>query len=143
GADRYMTGFGYDVSTFSQKLSRLGDEDKTPILAAIDGKIAAVIAIADPVKPTSREAIDNFHAMGLKVAMITGDNAHTAHAIARELGIDHVVAEVLPAGKVDAIAQLKAGGAKLAFVGDGINDAPALAAADVGIAVGTGTDVAI
>jgi P-type Cu+ transporter len=143
GADRYMAGLGLDISGFADRLSRLGEQGKTPILAAVDGSIAAIVAIADPVKPTSREAIDRLHAMGLKVAMITGDNAHTANAIARELGIDHVVAEVLPAGKVEAVEQLKAGGRKLAFVGDGINDAPALATADVGIAVGTGTDVAI
>lgn len=144
GADRYMTGLGYDVAAFAESLSRLGDEGKTPILAAIDGKVVAVLAVADPVKPTSREAIDRFHAMGVKVAMITGDNAHTAKAIARDLGIDDVVAEVLPEGKVDAIRELRAKyGGKLAFVGDGINDAPALAEADVGIAVSTGTDVAI
>jgi P-type E1-E2 ATPase len=143
GADRYMASLGIDISGFADRLSRLGEQGKTPILAAVDGSIAAIVAIADPVKPTSREAIDRLHAMGLKVAMITGDNAHTANAIARELGIDHVVAEVLPAGKVEAVEQLKAGGRRLAFVGDGINDAPALATADVGIAVGTGTDVAI
>ncbi|WP_196258235.1 heavy metal translocating P-type ATPase [Pelagibacterium limicola] len=142
GTDRFMTGLGYDTSGFVPTVAALGEEGKTPVLAAIDGRIAAVIAVSDPIKPTSREAIDHFHAMGLKVTMITGDNRRTADAIARRLGIDTVVAEVLPAGKVDAIKSLKSEG-MLAFVGDGINDAPALAEADVGIAVGTGTDVAI
>ncbi len=142
GSERYMAGLDYDASGFASTIARLGHEGKTPVLAAVDGRIAAVIAVADPVKPTSREAIDYLHSLGLKVAMITGDNAHTANAVGRVLGIDHVVAEVLPQGKVEAIEQLKLHG-RLAFVGDGINDAPALAAADVGIAMGTGTDVAI
>jgi Cu+-exporting ATPase len=116
---------------------------KTPLFAAIDGDIAAVIAVSDPVKPTSRTAIDALHGMGLQVAMITGDAKATADAIAGELGIDHVVAEVLPDGKVATLDALRAGGRKLAFVGDGINDAPALAHADIGIAIGTGTDIAI
>lgn len=143
GADRYMEKTGVAVAAFSADIERLGREGKSPLFAAIDGKLAAVVAVADPIKPTSAETIAHLHALGLKVAMITGDNAHTARAIADRLGIDHVVAEVLPEGKVAAVEKLKAGGAKLAFVGDGINDAPALAAADVGIAIGTGTDVAI
>jgi Cu+-exporting ATPase len=121
----------------------LGDEGKSPLYAAIDGTLAAIIAVADPIKATSRSAIAALHEQGLKVAMITGDNARTAQAIARQLGIDEVVAEVLPEGKVEAIKRLRANGRKLAFVGDGINDAPALAEADVGLAVGTGTDIAI
>lgn len=143
GAERYMQQLGHDTTAFALEIARLGEAGKTPIFAAIDGKLAATIAVADPIKPTTREAIDRFHALGIKVAMITGDNAHTANAIGRELGIDHIFAEALPEGKVDAINQLRANGKKLAFVGDGINDAPALAAADVGIAIGTGTDVAI
>jgi Cu+-exporting ATPase len=142
GADRYMVKLGLDVSSFSAAAERLGSEGKTPLYAAIDGKLAAVIAVADPVKPTTPAAIAALHAMGLKVAMITGDNRRTAEAIAAKLGIDEVGAEVLPEGKVQAIARLKGKG-RLAFVGDGINDAPALAAADVGIAIGTGTDIAI
>mgnify|MGYP002528311651 CR=1 FL=1 len=102
-----------------------------------------MIAVSDPIKPSTPAAIKAFHALGLKVAMITGDNRRTADAIARELGIDEVVAEVLPEGKVAAVRRLKTTHGKIAFVGDGINDAPALAAADVGIAVGTGTDIAI
>jgi Cu+-exporting ATPase len=122
---------------------RLGSEGKTPLYAAIGGKLAAMIAVADPIKPTTKPAIDALHALGLKVAMITGDNRHTAEAIARQLGIDEVVAEVLPGGKVETVQRLKAEHGTLAYVGDGINDAPALAEADVGIAIGTGTDIAI
>ncbi|WP_051960692.1 heavy metal translocating P-type ATPase [Devosia riboflavina] len=143
GADRAMTKAGIDVAAFNTTASRLGDEGKTPLYAAINGQLAAVIAVSDPVKETSREAIRALHDLGLKVAMITGDNARTAHAVAFRLGIDEVVAEVLPDGKVAAIKRLKEGGRTVAFVGDGINDAPALAEADVGLAVGTGTDIAI
>ena len=142
GADRYMIKLGLDVAPFAAEAMRLGDDGKSPLYAAIDGKLAAILAVADPIKATTPDAIRALHALGLKVAMITGDNARTAQAIARQLGIDEVVAEVLPDGKVAAIKRLKALG-PLAFVGDGINDAPALAAADVGIAVGTGTDIAI
>ncbi|MDZ4069572.1 MAG: HAD-IC family P-type ATPase, partial [Tabrizicola sp.] len=100
------------------------------------------LGVADPIKPTTPDAIRALHALGVKVAMITGDNARTAKAVEAKLGIDEVVAEVLPEGKVDAVRRLKGAG-RLAYVGDGINDAPALAEADVGVAVGTGTDVAI
>ena len=103
----------------------------------------AVLAVSDPIKETTPAVIRTLHDLGLKVAMITGDNQGTANAIAHELGIDHVVAEVLPDGKVDALNALRSAGGKIAYVGDGINDAPALATADVGIAIGTGTDVAI
>ncbi|WP_112312819.1 heavy metal translocating P-type ATPase [Pseudogemmobacter bohemicus] len=142
GADRYMVKLGLDVSAFGDTATRLGDEGKSPLYAAIDGKLAAIIAVADPIKETTPQAIQALHLLGLKVAMITGDNSRTANAIARQLGIDEVVAEVLPDGKVAAVKRLKALGA-LAYVGDGINDAPALAEADVGLAVGTGTDIAI
>lgn len=142
GADRYMEKLGLDVAVFADIAVRLADEGKSPLYAAIDGKLAAILAVADPVKATTPQAIRALHALGLKVAMITGDNARTAQAIARQLGIDEVVAEVLPDGKVAAVKRLKALGA-LAYVGDGINDAPALAEADVGLAVGTGTDIAI
>ncbi|MDH7789909.1 heavy metal translocating P-type ATPase [Ochrobactrum sp. AN78] len=143
GADRYMAKLGYDVAVFADDASRLGDEGQTPLYAAIDGKLAAIITVADPMKETTPAAIAAMHEQGLKVAMITGDNRRTAQAIARRLGIDEVVAEVLPDGKVEALKRLSAGGKRIAFVGDGINDAPALAAADVGIAIGTGTDIAI
>ena len=142
GADRYMAKLGLDVAPFAEVAARLADEGKSPLYAAIDGKLAAILAVADPIKETTPEAIRALHSLGLKVAMITGDNARTAQAIARQLGIDEVVAEVLPDGKVAAVKRLKALG-PLAYVGDGINDAPALAEADVGLAVGTGTDIAI
>lgn len=143
GADRYMQKLGASVETFADAASRLGDEGKTPLYAAVDGRLAAIIAVADPLKPSSVDAIHALKAMGVEVVMVTGDNRRTADAIARQVGIDKVVAEVLPEGKVQAIHDLRAGGRKLAFVGDGINDAPALAEADIGIAIGTGTDVAI
>lgn len=143
GADRFMREIGLNVDGFAAEAERLGSEGKTPLYAAIGGRVAAMIAVADPIKPTSKAAIDALHALGLKVAMITGDNRHTAEAIARQLGIDEVVAEVLPGGKVESVKRLKAEHGTLAYVGDGINDAPALAEADVGIAIGTGTDIAI
>lgn len=143
GADRFMTQLGLDTSSFQQAAQRLGEQGKSPLYAAIDGRLAAVIAVADPIKESTPEAIKALHALGLKVAMITGDNAATAAAIAKQLGIDEVAAEVLPDGKVAALKKFRSGGARVAFVGDGINDAPALAEADVGLAIGTGTDVAI
>lgn len=143
GADRFMVTLGYDITSFSADAERLGREGQSPLYAAVDGQLAAIIAVADPIKPTTPEAIAALHALGLKVTMITGDNRRTAEAIARRLGIDEVVAEVLPDGKVEAVRKLAANGRRVAFVGDGINDAPALAAADVGLAIGTGTDVAI
>lgn len=143
GADRYMIQLGLDIAPFSHTAQRLGDEGKSPLYVAIDGALAGIIAVADPIKDTTPAAIQALHQLGLKVAMITGDNARTAHAIAKQLGIDEVIAEVLPEGKVNAVQKLKAKYGNIAFVGDGINDAPALAQADVGLAIGTGTDVAI
>ena len=143
GADRYMQQIGLDVSAFNAEAARLGQEGKTPIYMAIDQQLAAIVAVADPIKDTTFAAIAALHQLGLKVAMITGDNRHTAQAIAARLQIDHVVAEVLPEGKVDVVRELQQQFGRVAFVGDGINDAPALAQADVGIAIGTGTDVAI
>jgi Cu+-exporting ATPase len=143
GADRALATNGIDVSGFSNEAERLGASGKSPLYAAIDGRLAAIIAVSDPVKETTPQAIKSLHELGLKVAMITGDNRRTAEAIARKLGIDEVVAEVLPEGKVEAIRKLRHDGRSVAFIGDGINDAPALAEADVGIAVGTGTDIAI
>ena len=143
GADRYMRQLGLDPSAFATEAERLADEGKSPLYAAIDGQLAAIIAVADPIKASTPEAIRALHELGLRVAMITGDNRRTAGAIAHRLGIDEVLAEVLPDGKVAAVKGLQEGGRKVAFVGDGINDAPALAQADVGLAIGTGTDIAI
>ncbi|SCX93304.1 heavy metal translocating P-type ATPase [Microvirga guangxiensis] len=143
GADRFMQKLGLDVTTFADTAARLGAEGKSPLYAAIDGKLAATIAVADPIKDSTSEAIAALHALGLKVAMITGDNRRTAEAIARRIGIDEVVAEVLPEGKVEVVKRLRQAHGHIAFVGDGINDAPALAEADIGIAIGTGTDIAI
>ncbi|MFL5131608.1 MAG: heavy metal translocating P-type ATPase [Microvirga sp.] len=143
GADRFMTKLGLTVSTFADSAARLGAEGKSPLYAAIDGKLAAIVAVADPIKPSTPEAVAALHALGLKVAMITGDNRKTAEAIAKRIGIDEVAAEVLPDGKVAVVKRLRQSHGKIAFVGDGINDAPALAEADIGIAIGTGTDIAI
>lgn len=143
GADRYMKRLGIDLRSYDETAAQLGDEGKTPLYAAIDGRLAAVLAVADPIKDSTSAAIEALHRAGLRVAMITGDNRRTAEAIARRLAIDEVVAEVLPEGKVEAIKGLQKDGRKVVFVGDGINDAPALAQADVGIAIGTGTDIAM
>ncbi|WP_251879013.1 heavy metal translocating P-type ATPase [Achromobacter sp. Marseille-Q4954] len=143
GADRFMRELGLSVESFGSDAARLGDEGKTPLYAAVNGKLAAMIAVADPIKETTAAAIRALHDLGLKVAMITGDNRRTGEAIARQLGIDEVVAEVLPDGKVAAVQRLKQQYGPIAYVGDGINDAPALAEADVGLAIGTGTDIAI
>ena len=143
GADRFMASLGLDVSGVAGEAERLGDAGKTPLYGAVDGRLAAILAVSDAVRPTTAEAVRALHAQGLRVAMITGDNRRTAEAVARALGIDEVLAEVLPADKAAAVTRLQAGGARVAFVGDGINDAPALAQADVGVAIGTGTDVAI
>ncbi|NLM40542.1 MAG: copper-translocating P-type ATPase [Firmicutes bacterium] len=129
--------------TLEQESHRLAEEGKTPMYAAIDGKLAGIIAVADVIKPSSSKAIAALHRMGIEVAMITGDNQRTAQAIARQVGVDRVLAEVLPEDKAREVQKLQAEGKRVAMVGDGINDAPALAQADVGIAIGSGTDVAI
>ncbi len=143
GADRYMARLGLDVAPFAATAVALADRGRTPLYAAVDGRLVAALAVADPVKPGTPAALAALWAQGLRIAMVTGDNRRTAEAIARRLGIEEVIAEVLPDGKVAAVQGLREGGRKVAFVGDGINDAPALAAADVGLAVGTGTDIAI
>jgi Cu+-exporting ATPase len=143
GADRYMIRENVEIAAFAGTEKDLANRGKTALFAAVDGTLAAVIAVSDPIKPASRAAIAALRNRGLQIALITGDKQETAQAIAREVGIEHVVAAVLPDGKVAALDDLRTGSRKIAFVGDGINDAPALAHADVGIAIGTGTDVAI
>jgi len=122
---------------------KLQDEGKTVMFIAIDGKPAGMITVADPIKATTAEAITSLHALGLTIVMLTGDNRHTADAVSRQLGLDDVVADIEPAGKVNHVKTLRAAGKHVVMAGDGINDAPALGAADVGIAMGTGTDVAM
>ena len=137
-----MADWAIDVTPLHSDAERLGGEGKAPVYVAANGALAGLFAIADPIKATSREAIAKLHEMGLEVVMLTGDNRRTAEAVAREAGIDRVVAEVLPDGKVAEIKRLQAAGRVVAMVGDGINDAPALAQADIGMAIGTGTDIA-
>ncbi|OQP87779.1 copper-translocating P-type ATPase [Rhizobium rhizosphaerae] len=143
GADRALAARGLDLTPFEAEARRLAAEGCTPVYLAVDGRAAAMLAVTDPIRPEAAAALAALRAQGVSLAMITGDNRVTAEAIARRLGIERVMAQVLPSGKLEAIRSLQQKGGPVAFVGDGINDAPALSAADVGIAVGTGTDVAI
>ncbi|OGO56326.1 MAG: copper-translocating P-type ATPase [Chloroflexi bacterium RBG_16_72_14] len=143
GRPGFLESAGIDVASLAGAADALAADGKTPVLAAIDGRAAAVIAIADTLKAGSVEAVAELHRLGIAVAMLTGDNLRTAEAIARSVGIDRVVADVRPDGKAAAVRALQAGGKVVAMVGDGVNDAPALASADVGVAMGTGTDVAM
>ncbi|MFW5897783.1 MAG: heavy metal translocating P-type ATPase [Halanaerobium sp.] len=143
GSRKLMESAGIDTSDFEDELQRLENEAKTAMLAAADSQMLGIVAVADALKEDSIQAIAELKKLGLKTAMITGDNQRTAEAIAREVGIDHVVAEVMPDGKVDKVKELQSEFGIIAMVGDGINDAPALTQANVGIAIGTGTDIAI
>ncbi|MBX8813100.1 copper-translocating P-type ATPase [Pseudochrobactrum algeriensis] len=143
GAERFMKKLGIDVSTGAEAAAAMTAKAQSVLYMARDGALVAAFSVADELKPTTKATIDALHKFGLKVAMITGDSKVVANAIAKELGIDEVSAEVLPDGKVEALKRLAGSDRKIIFVGDGINDAPALAAADVGVAVGTGTDIAI
>ena len=142
GNTRLMSDYAIDTNMLEAESHTLAERGRTPMYIAIDGEFVGIVAVADPIKESSREAVRTLHKMGLKVVMLTGDNRRTAEAVAREAGIDRVVAEVLPEGKVDEVRRLQAEGAVVAMVGDGINDAPALAQADVGVAIGTGADIA-
>jgi Cu+-exporting ATPase len=143
GAERFMERLQVSVTAAAGAAERLAGEGKTPIYVAADGELVGVLAVADPIKPTSRDAVARLQGLGLEVAMLTGDGRRTAEAVARQVGIGRVVAEVLPADKAAEVKRLQNEGGKVAFVGDGINDAPALAQADVGVAIGTGTDIAV
>ena len=143
GAARLLEREGVDPAPLAQQAADLAQAGKTAIMVAVDGRAAGLIGVADTLRPSAKATVAGLKARGLRVVMVTGDNSRTGQAIGTELGVSDVIADVLPAGKVDAIRALQADGAKVAFVGDGINDAPALAAADVGIAIGTGTDVAV
>jgi Cu+-exporting ATPase len=143
GTRRLLTDAGIDTTPLEPTAADLSGQGKTPVLAAVDGRPAGVLAVADTVKADSAAAIAALRRLGVDVVMITGDNARTAAAIARQVGVPRVLAEVLPAHKADEIRRLQAEGRRVGMVGDGINDAPALAQADIGLAIGTGTDVAI
>ena len=142
GNEAMMSEEGADAAALRSEAERLGGEGKTPVYISVDGRVAGLLAIADPIKSTSRAAVAHLRKLGLDVVLLTGDNPRTANAIAREAGIDRVVAGVLPEGKVAELKRLQSSGQIVAMVGDGINDAPALAQADIGMAIGTGTDVA-
>ncbi|MDH5628270.1 MAG: HAD-IC family P-type ATPase, partial [Candidatus Krumholzibacteria bacterium] len=138
-----LKGRGIDSGALEKRADELRGNGETVMLVAVDGKPAGMIGVADPIKDTTKEAIRSLHADGVRIVMVTGDNRTTADAVARELGIDDVVAGVLPHQKVEEVTRLQEQGRVVAMAGDGINDAPALARADVGIAMGTGTDVAM
>lgn len=143
GTRKLMNSYNVDILNILPVMEKLEANGKTAMLASIEGQYAGLVAVADTVKETSKKAIKRLHDMNIEVIMMTGDNQRTATSIGREVGIDHVIAEVLPEGKAEEVKKLQAAGKKVAMVGDGINDAPALAVADIGMAIGTGTDVAM
>ena len=138
-----MSERGIDTSALDSQMAELAGRAETPMLVALAGELAGLISVADPIKKSSKSAVQELKDMGVEVVMITGDNRLTADAVAREVGIERVLAEVLPEHKASEVKKLQGEGRIVAMVGDGINDAPALAQADVGIAIGTGTDVAM
>ncbi len=143
GNAAFMTENAVDLSGLAEQTHTLASRGGTLVYLALDRQVTGILAIADPVKQDAKAAIERLHELGLKVLMLTGDNAQTARAVAQEVGVDRVIADVLPSDKAKEIAALQAAGEVVAMVGDGINDAPALARSDVGIAIGSGTDVAI
>jgi Cu+-exporting ATPase len=143
GSIRLLEERGVNLEGMSARAASLASEAKTPVCVAVDSRMAGLLAVADPVRPESREAIAALKSLGLEVLMITGDDRRTAETVARVVGIERVLAEVLPEGKAEEVKKLQAAGEVVAMVGDGINDAPALAQSDIGIAIGTGTDIAI
>jgi len=138
-----MESVGVGIDAVSETADALRSAGKTAMFVSVDGKLAGIVAVADPIKPTTADAIRALHETGLKIVMATGDNERTANAVAARLGIDEVRADMLPESKKALVDELRASGARVAMAGDGVNDAPALAAADVGIAMGTGADVAM
>jgi Cu+-exporting ATPase len=143
GNAKLMADNQIDTGSLKGEAEKLASQSQTPMFLAVDGKIAGVVAVADPVKEDSRDAIKRLQALGIRVVMLTGDNQATAAVVARDVGVDEVIAEVLPEDKAKKVTELQSAGAVVGMVGDGINDAPALASADVGFAIGTGTDIAI
>ncbi|WP_077620392.1 heavy metal translocating P-type ATPase [Bacillus sinesaloumensis] len=143
GTRKLMQQYSIDIQSVLPVMEKLETDGKTAMLAAINGKYAGIVAVADTIKETSKEAVQRLHDMGIHVIMMTGDNERTAQAIGKEVGIDSVISEVLPEGKAEEVKKLQQQGKRVAMVGDGINDAPALATADIGMAIGTGTDVAM
>jgi Cu2+-exporting ATPase len=143
GNSRLMTAESIDLGALASRQTELAAQGTTAVLAAVDGRVVAVIAIADVVRPTSVDAVKELRGLGIEVVMLTGDNAATAERIAASLGVTTVIADVLPGDKAAKIKELMGAGHRVAMVGDGVNDAPALAQADLGIAIGAGTDVAV
>ncbi len=143
GAQRYMQRLNVDLAAVASRAKTLADRARSPFYMAVNGSLVALFAVADPLKAESRQVIDRLHKMGIKTTMLTGDNEYTAKAVAAEAGVENVRAGLLPDQKADAVKSLQEEGVSVAFVGDGINDAPALARADVGVAIGSGTDIAI
>ena len=143
GNAKMLTEAGLAPGPARQQADAMRAEGKTAMFIAVDGALAGLVAVADPIKPSTPEAIAALHKEGLKIIMVTGDNPITAKAVADKLGIDEVRADVLPEGKAEIVKELQARGIHVAMAGDGVNDAPALAQAEVGIAMGTGADVAV